>query len=284
MRRTRVLLVGGPVTDVAVDDDERWPVGARAERADRPLEECEVVGITDTRDVPAVAGEARRDVLAEGERRGALDRHVVVVVEPAQICEAEMARQRGRLARETLHHVAVAGEGVDVVVEHREVRPVEVHGQPPGGDRHPDARRDPLAEGTGGRLHAGGPAVLGMPRALAVELPEVADVVERHGRFARHLVVGVHRLRAGQVEERVEKHRGVPGREDEAVAVRPDRIRGIEAEDALPEAVGERRHPHRCPGMTRVRLLHGVDRERANRIDAQLIEVLRHARAPMPAR
>ena len=77
----------------------------------------------------------------------------------------------------------------------------------------------------------------------------------------------------GEVKERVEQHRGVAGREHEAVAVRPDRVFGVEAEELLPERAGDRRHRHRRPRMPGVRLLDRIHREGPNRIDAQLLNL-----------
>src|SRR6185369_3283860 len=62
------------------------------------------------------------------------------------------------------------------------------------------------------------------------------------------------------------------GGEHEAVAVRPDGILRIEAQEALPKAVDGRRHPHGRAGVTGVGLLNGVDGQGSNRVYAQLIE------------
>ena len=63
------------------------------------------------------------------------------------------------------------------------------------------------------------------------------------------------------------------GGEHEAVAVGPDGVFGIEAENALPQGVNGGRHAHGRAGMTRVGLLDGINRQRADGIDAQLINV-----------
>ena len=92
------------------------------------------------------------------------------------------------------------------------------------GDRHPDRGRDSLAERPGGRLDPRGPAVLGVAGGLRVELAKRLDVLERDRQASVDLVVGIDRPHPGEVQQRVEQHRGVPGREHEAVAVRPDRL------------------------------------------------------------
>src|SRR5205823_6955287 len=115
-----------------------------------------------------------RDVLREREVGPPLDRDAVVVIDPAEVREPQVAGERGRLARHALHHAAVAAERVDVVVEERVVGAVVARRQPAPGDRHADAGRDALTERARRGLDAGGPVILGMPGTLAVELTEVA--------------------------------------------------------------------------------------------------------------
>src|SRR5262245_47177893 len=70
--------------------------------------------------------------------------------------------------------------------------------------------------------------------------------------------------------------------QDEAVAVRPDRIGGVEAQIALPQAVRDRRERHRCSRMPGVGGLYGVHCQRADRVDGELVEVglVSHGLAP----
>src|SRR5581483_2182451 len=114
----------------------------------------------------------------------ALDRDVIVVVDPAEVREPEVPGERRGLLRDALHQAAVAADRVDVVAEDLEAGPVVGRGEPVPGDRHADAGGDALPERAGRRLDARGEVVLGMPRALAVDLAEAADVVERDGRLA----------------------------------------------------------------------------------------------------
>jgi len=60
-------------------------------------------------------------------------------------------------------------------------------------------------------------------------LPKRLDRLEGNRRLAKPLVVLADGPDAGQVEQRVEQHRGVASREHEAVAVRPDRILRVES-------------------------------------------------------
>ncbi len=120
-------------------------------------------------DVPAVAHEAGGDVVLVGDPGLAVDRDVVVVVDPAEVVELQVAGDRGGFVGDALHQAAVAGDRVDVEVE--ELGAV-AGALPLRGDRHADGGRDPLAERAGRRLDAGGPAVLGVAGGARVELAE----------------------------------------------------------------------------------------------------------------
>ena len=272
MRGARVLLVRRAVADVAVDNDQGRAIGRVRERRQRPRQHVQIVGVADARHVPAVGDEPRRHVVAERERRRAFDGDVIVVVDPAQIAEPQVSGERRRFGRHALHHAAVAAERVHVVVEELEARPVEVRGLPAGRDRHADTRRDTLPERTRRRLDARRPAILRMAGTLAVELPKPLDVVERDRWLAEPLVLGVDRLDAGQVQHRVQQRRCVADRQNKPVAIWPDRIVWIEAQESLPQREDHRRHRHRCPGVARVGGLYGIDRKRPNSRDAKVVE------------
>ncbi len=133
-----------------------------------------------------------------------------------------------------------------IVAEHRIEMPL--------GDRHADRHRQALAERAGGRLDAVEQEILGMAGAGAAELAEMADVVDRRPRVA------------GQVEQGIDQHRSVPGREHETVAVGPFRVRGIELQELAEQHCRYVGHAHRHAGMAAVGGLHRVHRERANGI------------------
>src|SRR5215467_4355087 len=61
-------------------------------------------------------------------------------------------------------------------------------------------------------------------------------------------------------------------RKHEEIAIGPDRVLRVKFEDTIQNRVDERRERHRRSGVPGVGLLHGIDGERANRVDAQLIE------------
>src|SRR4029450_3116548 len=116
--------------------------------------------------------------------------------------------------------------------------------------------------------------ILGMPRGFAVELAEVADVLEGYPRVPESFVLGVDRLGAGEMEHGPEQHRGVAVRKHEPTAGGPDRVLRIEAQEAVPERVCQRCKRHRRTGMARLRLLDRIHREGANGIDRYLHHLL----------
>ena len=183
-----------------------------------------------------------------------------------------MAGQRRRLRSYALHQTAITANGINVVVEDFEARLVVAAGEPllerspcrrwwrrpVRGDRSwsrrpiPSDTRDDRAPccrvgGTGGcrRVSPKARPVFHSPRS---------------------------RPRAGKMEHGPQQHRSMTVREHEAVSIGPDRILRIEAHHAIPDRIDQRRECHRRTGMSRFRLLHGVDGERADRVDAQLIK------------
>src|SRR5690606_739019 len=63
------------------------------------------------------------------------------------------------------------------------------------------------------------------------------------------------------------------GGKDKAVAVKPVRVARVVAHVARPQHVGHDRCTHRQAGMPGVGLLHRIDREEANGVDALGIEI-----------
>src|SRR5262249_15866781 len=106
-----------------------------------------------------------------------------------------MPGERRRLARNPLHHVAVAAKSVNAVIEHRQPGSVERAGEPTRADRHADAVAATLPERPGRHFHARGVAIFRMAGATTAELPELFDVVEGHRRGVATFV-----LHAGQME------------------------------------------------------------------------------------
>ncbi len=249
MGRAGVVLVRGAIADMAFDDDQGRHIIGSLEDIDRLRQPFCIVGVADPLHVPAIGQEARRDIVAEGQIGMPFDGDPVAVVDPAKVAQHLMAGERSRFARYALHHVAVAAYGINVVVEHRVIRPIEMLRQPAPGKRHADAVAAALAERPGGRLHSRRQVIFGMAGAFAAELPKPLDIVERDRGLIEMLILCIDGLHAGEMQQRVEQHRGMAIGKNEAIAVGPDRIIWIEAQKILPKRVGHRRQRHRRAGM-----------------------------------
>jgi len=246
-------------------------LGLGPERVEGHTQRGQIVGVGDVLHRPAVASEPGRHVLGERQTGGALDGDLVVVVDPAQVGQLQVPGQRGGLGTDALHQAAVAAQRVDVVVEQFVAGPVEGSGLPESGNGHPDAGGDPGAQRTGRAFDARGPAVLRVAGALGVQLPKAAQVLQRDRRLADDLVVRVDRLHPGQMQHRIQQRRRVPDRQHEPIPVGPHRQLRVEPQVVLPQPVGHRGQRHRRAGMPRIGRLHRIHRQRANRIDGQLL-------------
>ena len=145
-----------------------------------------------------------------------------------------MAGEARRLVVDAFHQAAVAGDHPGAVIDQLVAEfGVEVA----LGDRHADRHGEALPERPGGRLDARRAGNSPDGRRRAAELAEVADVVDRRPRVA------------GQVEQGVDQHRAVAGRQHEAVAVGPFRIGRIVLQIFASTARSRRRPcPSACPG------------------------------------
>ena len=211
MRCSSVLLVRRPIADVAAHGDERRPGGLGLGRRQGGVDGRDVVAVAHPLCVPAVGVEPRAHVLGEGDVGAALDGDVVVVVEDDELAETQVPGQRGGLRGHALHHAAVALHHVGEMVDDRVTGAIEASRQSRLGDGHADGVGEALAQRPGRGLHARRQAVLRMAGRAAAPLAEGLDLVERQ-------------VEAAEMQERVQKHAAVAGREDEAVTVRPRRV------------------------------------------------------------
>ena len=243
----RSLLVGAAVTDDGAHRDDAGTVRHRPGLGERRVDRAHVPAIGDAADMPAHSLESPRDILREGHIGSAVQRHLVVIVEKDQLAQAPVARQRRRLQADALHQVAVADQRVGVVIDDFVPVAIEIAGQKSFRQRHADRRRRPLAQRTGGGLHAGRVAVFRVAGCAAAPLAEVLDLLQRQ-------------VIAGQVKQRIQEHGAVPGAEYKAVAIGPGRVARVEAHMSHPQRISHRRGAHRQARVTAVSLLYRIHR------------------------
>ena len=203
---------------------------------------------------------------------------MVAVVDPTQLAQLQVSSQRCSFGAEAFHHVAIAGQCEHAVLEQAETGAI-VSGRQPGlSDGHADTGRYALTERAGGGFDAAGPTVFRMARAAAASLPKALQVGHAHCRtFACRLQAG-RGLDAAQMQHPVEQGGSMADRQHETITIRPSGVLRIKAHKALPQAVGGRRCAHRRARMTGVGILHLIDGQRAQRVDAAQVEGLQRLR------
>jgi hypothetical protein len=90
--------------------------------------------------------------------------------------------------------------------------------------------------------------VFGMARSFGADVAEALDLIDRHVRVA------------GEVKQRVKEHRAVAVRDQEAVAVDPVRVRGVEAHEIGEQHRSDIGHAHGHAWMAALGLLDCVHR------------------------
>ena len=112
-----------------------------------------------------------------------------------------------------------------------------------------------------------------MAGSVATELAELLEVVERDRGLRQDFGLVGGGFDSGQIEHRVQQHGRVAVRKNEAVAIGPDGVGGIVAQKLLPQNIGDRGQAHGRAGMAGVGLLHAVNGQSADGVDAQAVEL-----------
>ena len=162
-----------------------------------------------------------------------------------------MAGQRRCLVADALHHVAIGRDDPGAVIHQRLA---EARRHVAFGDRHADGGPEALTQRAGRGFDRRMRPVFRMTGGRRVQLPKSPDIVDRHP------------VMAGQVDQRIQQHRTVTGRQDEPVAVGPARIGRIEFVKPGPQRGRDVGHAHRQARMPGFRLFGRIDRQRADRI------------------
>ena len=159
-----------------------------------------------------------------------------------------MPAETDRLVVDPFHQAAVTGNHPGLVIN--EII-AEGRVQMPFGNRHADSGRKALPQRPGRRLDAFQLEIFRMPGTGRTELPKILDVLHRRTRIS------------GQVEQGIDQHRTMTGRQDEPVAISPFRCFRVIFQIVAEQHCGHVRHAHRHPRMAAVGSLHRVHRKRS---------------------
>ena len=162
-----------------------------------------------------------------------------------------MTGQRDRLVAEPFHQAPIADHHVGIMVDTFVAKAAI---QQALRQRHANSRGDSLPQRTCRRFDAWRMSVFGMPGRLRAPLPEGPELVERHAPMTR------------QIQQRIQQHRAVTGRQNEPIPVRPCRVGRVEFEEPGEQHRRHIGHPHRHTRVTGLGLLNRVDRKKANRV------------------
>ena len=137
--------------------------------------------------------------------------------------------------------------------------PIESRRQRNFGNGHAHAVREALAQRPCGRLDAWSLSILRMTRRATAPLAKPLQLLKGQ-------------VETGHVKQSVEQCAPVTGRQNETVAVWPVRIAWVELERPVPKGIRHGCRSHGQPRMARVGLLHHIDCQKTQRVDAQLIQ------------
>src|SRR5260370_26139988 len=102
-----------------------------------------------------------------------------------------MSRHGRSFAGDAFHEVAIAADGIAVVIEQFKARLVEMLDKPAFGNSHSHAVAHPLSQRSSGGLCPGYQTIFRMSWCLAVQLAKGFDLVQRDGEFVADMVLGV---------------------------------------------------------------------------------------------
>ena len=105
-----------------------------------------------------------------------------------------------------------------------------------------------------------------------MQLTERLQVVHFYRKTVTNGVVRSDGVNTGQVKSGVDQHGSMTHTQNETIAVWPDRIGRIEAQELRPDRVCNWRHGHGCARMTGICLLDAIHSKATDGIDDSLLE------------
>src|SRR3954454_21251822 len=129
---------------------------------------------------------------------------MVLVVKEDELAQPQVASKRCGFLRHTFHQIAVTADRVSVVVDNLVPGPVETSSEPCLRDGHSNRVTESLPKRPGSNFDADRVTAFGVSGRLASPFTETLQFVERQ-------------IIAGKMQQTVEQHRAVSGRQHETV-------------------------------------------------------------------
>jgi len=205
--------------------------------------------------VPAICVEAPRPVLCERNVDSCGQCDVIVVVQVNQFAQLQMTCQRCGFRCDAFHHVAVAHYPVRKMIDDVEAVAVIARSQICFRHCHAHAVAEALTKRPRCHLDTRCDTTFRVTRRDTAPQPKLLELFERQ-------------VVAGEMKQAVQQRRTMSRREHKAIAVKPMRVGRMVLEQTRPQHVGHRCSAQGQSRMTAVCLLHRVDRQEAQCIDA----------------
>mmetsp|Transcript_70973 Transcript_70973/g.161208 ORF Transcript_70973/g.161208 Transcript_70973/m.161208 type:complete len:282 (+) Transcript_70973:756-1601(+) len=257
-----VGLVRRAISDDRLHLDQSGLVGARLCFGNRLADGGHVcVAILHGKHLPAVGFVSLAHVLREGQLSVTVNCDVVVVVEGNELSQTKVASIRAGLVGNTLLHASIAHNAVSVVVDQGHPRLV-VHRCHVGlSCSQTHGVRNAHTQGARGDLDSIGLKILWVSWSLGPPLAELFDVLNRDA------------LVACKVQKGVLQHAAVTRGENKPVAVHPTGVLRVELHLLGKQDVADRCLAHGRARVPTVGLVHSIDCEETDGIDAVRVHV-----------
>ena len=214
-------------TNMAVNNNQSWSTLGLAGHAKRAHNRVQVIRVANTQHIPSIPQIASAWIIAVRKIRLAFNGDVVVVVNPNQIIQLQMASDTSSLATYAFHHATVATNRVGAKIKNLKAWSIECRGQPFLRHRHSNRIRQALSKRTRGCFQTTCPTMLRMSWAQTIELSKRLDGLNGNRGLARQLAALVHFLRARQMQQTVNQHARMSIAQHKSIAIWPQRIGGI---------------------------------------------------------
>ena len=123
-------------TNVAINNNQSWSSLCLTSHTKRAHHRVHIIGVAYTQHIPSVSQVASAWIIAVRKIRLAFNGDVIVVVNPNQIIQLQMARDTASLAAHAFHHAAVTTNRVCAEIKNLKAWAIECCGQPLLCHRH----------------------------------------------------------------------------------------------------------------------------------------------------